>query len=186
MVSELKRTTYEEFRQMEFDGNDNFYYELINGEIVKKSAPSPRHQELSSNTYDILKNYIKKNNLGKLFYAPIDVFLDQYCVPQPDLVFVSTPNAHHITKHGIECVPDLVVEVISPSSVIRDRIEKKNIYENFGVKEFWLIDPQNEEVEIYFLENKRYELLSAASRIEGELKSNIFADLKIDLKEIFE
>lgn len=81
MVVELKRTTYEEFRQMEFDGNDNFLYELINGEIVKKSAPSLRHQELSSNTYDILKTHIKKNGLGKFFYAPIDVFLDEYCVP---------------------------------------------------------------------------------------------------------
>ena len=186
MVLELKRTTYEEFRQMEFDGNDNFYYELINGEIVKKSAPSPQHQRLSKNLFRQLDKYIIETKKGEIFYAPIDVFLDQYCVPQPDLVFVSSANTHHITKHGIECVPDLVVEVISPSSVIRDRIEKKNIYENFGVKEFWLIDPQNEEVEIYFLENKRYELLSAASRIEGELKSNIFADLKIDLKEIFE
>ena len=58
MVLELKRTTYEEFRQMEFDGNDNFYYELINGEIVKKSAPSPQHQRLSKNLFRQLDKYI--------------------------------------------------------------------------------------------------------------------------------
>lgn len=100
-------------------------------------------------------------------------------VCQPDLVFVSKENIHKITKNDIECLPDLVVEIISPSSVIRDRIEKKNIYERFGVKEFWLIDPQNEEFEIYILENKRFKLLSAASRLQGELKSKMFEDLKL-------
>lgn len=186
MIATLEKTTYKEFRQIEFDENDTAYYELINGEIVKKSAPSPQHQRLSRNLFRKLDKIINENHLGELFYAPIDVFLDQYCVPQPDLVFVSTVNLPQITKHGIECVPDLVVEVISPSSVIRDRIEKKNIYERFGVKEFWLIDPQNEEVEIYYIENQRFELLSAATRTEGTLKSKLFAELNIDLNEIFE
>ena len=185
MLLELKRTSIHEFRQMNFDEDDNFLYELLDGEIVKKSAPSPQHQFLSRNLFRQLDKIIVANNLGEILYAPIDVFLDEYCVPQPDLVFVSKENAHIITKHGIEGVPDLVVEVISPSSVIRDRIEKKNIYERFGVKEFWLIDAQNEEIEIYVLENSKYELLSAATSTEGEIKSKVFADLKIDLNEIF-
>ena len=184
MVLELKRTTYREFRQMEFDDDDNFFYELINGDIVKKSAPSPQHQRLVRNIFKIIDKIIPQIG-GEVLFSPIDVFLDDHCVPQPDLVFVSKENIHHITKDGIECVPELVVEVISPSSVIRDRIEKKNIYESFGVKEYWLIDPQNEEMEIYILENKRYELLSAATRTEGELKSAIFEELKLDLEEIF-
>ncbi|MDZ7933992.1 MAG: Uma2 family endonuclease [Emticicia sp.] len=147
----LKRTTYAEFRQMEFDEDDRYHYELINGEIVKKSAPSPQHQRLSRNLFRQLDNIILAKKMGEIFYAPIDVFLDEHCVPQPDLVFVSQDNIHRITKDGIECVPDLVVEIISPSSVIRDRVEKKNIYERFGVKEFWLIDPQNDSDYLRFI-----------------------------------
>jgi Uma2 family endonuclease len=181
---ELKQVTYQEFRQMDFDENDNFLYELLDGEIVKKSAPSPQHQRLVRNTFLAL-NKIVSNTIGEILFSPIDVFLDEYCVPQPDLVFVSVKNAHFITKDGIIGVPDLIIEVISPSSVIRDRIEKKNIYERFSVKEYWLIDAQNEEIEIYTIENGRYELLSAATQFEGELKSKVFIDLVINLKEIF-
>ena len=184
MLLELKRTSIHEFRQMNFDEDDNFLYELLNGEIVKKSAPAPQHQRLVRNAFKVLDKIVAQVG-GEVLFSPIDVFLDAYCVPQPDLVYISKENAHFVTKDGIEGVPDLVVEVISPSSVIRDRIEKKNIYERFGVKEFWLIDAQNEEIEIYFLENNKYELLSAATSTEGEIKSKIFADLKIDLNEIF-
>lgn len=82
-------------------------------------------------------------------------------------------------------MPDLIIEIISPSSIIRDRIEKKNLYERMGVQEFWLIDPHYEEIEIYVLQNNRYELLSAATILEGELKSRIFEELKIKLTDIF-
>ena len=149
MVAELKQISIHEFRQMEFDDFDDAYYELINGYITKKSAPRPQHQNISMNLSLQLGSYIKTKKLGKLFTSPIDVFLDDFNAFQPDLVFISKENQHFITNYGIMGVPDVIIEIISPSSVLRDRIDKKNVCERLKVKEYWIIDPQNQEIEIY-------------------------------------
>lgn len=90
-----------------------------------------------------------------------------------------------ITHDGIMGIPDLIIEIISPTSIIRDRIEKKNLYERMAVQEYWLVDPQYEAIEIYTLQNNRYELFSAATTLEGEFKSAIFDGLSINLTDIF-
>lgn len=186
MVIEIKQTTYHELRQMEFDENDNSFYELLDGEIMKRSAPTPYHQELSGNLYEVIKSFVKKHKIGKIFYAPIDVFLDEYNAPQPDLVYLSSGKAGFITNEGIVGVPDLVIEIISPTSVLRDRITKKNIYERFGITEYWLVDANNQEIEIYTIEKGKYELFSSVSLFESnELKSKVLADLEVNLNEIF-
>lgn len=186
MVIEVKQTTYHELRQMEFDENDNSFYELLDGEIMKRSAPTPYHQKLSRGIFRVLDKFILENSLGELFYAPIDVFLDEYNAPQPDLVYLSNEKAGFITNDGIVGVPDLVIEIISPTSVLRDRITKKNIYERFGITEYWLVDANNQEIEIYTIENGRYELFSSVSLFEAnELKSKVLADLEVNLNEIF-
>ena len=185
MVAELKQISIHEFRQTEFD-NDEAYYELINGYIMKKSAPRPQNQRISMKLSIQLGIFIKENKLGELFASPIDVFLDNFNAFQPDLVFVPTENLHIITDDGIIGVPDLIIEIISPSSVLRDRIDKKNVCERLKVKEYWIIDPQNQEIEIYSEENGRYELLSGVSIFEGELKSNILERISINLTELFE
>ncbi|MFN3851018.1 MAG: Uma2 family endonuclease [Spirosomataceae bacterium] len=186
MVVELKRISVQEFRQMEFDDNDTFLYELIEGEMIKKSAPKPIHQRLSMRLSRAISNFIFGKNIGELFAAPIDVFLNEYNAVQPDLVFVSAQNQQIITDDGIVGVPDLVVEIISPSSVIRDRVDKKNLYERIGVKEYWIIDPQYQDIEVYTIQNNRYELLSGVTMFEGEFKSNAFEGIQIDLKGLFE
>ncbi|GAA4417490.1 hypothetical protein GCM10023187_49940 [Nibrella viscosa] len=120
-----------------------------------------------------------------MFFAPVDVFLDDTSSPQPDLVFVGKANEVIVTDNGIEGVSQLVVEIISPTSVVRDRVTKKELYERFGVKECWIVDPSDQEIEIYTLENERYELLSAASVLEGELKSNVLDSVVLDVKTLF-
>lgn len=174
-----------DFSKMQFDDDDDNYYEIIDGEMIRKSAPTPMHQEVSKNLLFILETYNRQYKRGNIFYAPVDVFLDEYNKPQPDLVFVSTEKKAIITNDCIMGVPDLVVEIISPTSVIRDRIEKKNLYERMSVQEFWLVDPQYEEIEIYTLKNGHYELLSAATTREGELTSALFEGLTINLADIF-
>jgi Uma2 family endonuclease len=186
MVAELKQISIHEFRQMEFDENDDAYYELINGYIMKKSAPKPQHQNISMNLSYYFLSYIKENKIGKLYAAPIDVFLDDINAVQPDLVFIPTKNQNIITDDGIMGVPDLVVEIISPSSLLRDRVDKKNLYERLNVKEYWIIDPQYQDIEIYAVQNGRYELLSGVTMFEGTLKSNIFEGIEIDLGVLFE
>ena len=123
---DIKKITYSQFRQMEFDDNDRFLYELINGVLIKKTAYQPLHQRISSQLFFQLNNFIEKGTLGEVFYGPLDVFLDEENVPQPDLVFVSNAHSSIIDdKDGILGVPDLVVEIISPSSIRLDRVDKK-------------------------------------------------------------
>lgn len=179
------KVSVREFREMLFDDDDNYYYEIINGEMIQKSAPTPFHQEISRNLLFSLETYNRQQKKGSIFCAPIDVFLDEYNKPQPDLVFVSNEKKAIITNDGIIGVPDVIIEIISPSSILRDRIEKKNLYERMGVSEFWLVDPQYSAIEIYALKNNRYELYSAATILEGEIKSHSFEALAINLTDIF-
>ncbi len=170
---------------MLFDDEDNYYYEIINGEMIQKSAPTPMHQRICRKLIVILDKFIDEKKSGEIFQSPIDVYLDEYNKPQPDIIFVSKEKKTIITNDGIMGVPDLIIEIISPTSVIRDRIEKKNLYERMAVQEFWLIDPQYEAIEIHTLQNNRYELFTAATTLEGELKSALFEGLTINLTDIF-
>ncbi|MBI5917712.1 MAG: Uma2 family endonuclease [Bacteroidetes bacterium] len=184
MLVASKKITVEDFLQMEFEGEDA-YYELINGEIVKKAAPSPRHQEASVLLTSKLVNHVLPNKLGKIFNAPIDVFLDEYNHVQPDILFISTENQGIIDyKDGILGVPDLIVEIISPGSFAIDRFEKKNAYEHAGVREYWLVDPNNLSVEIYKNIGQQFELAQVASE-EGKLQSIVLAGFELDIQALF-
>lgn len=180
-----KRVSVAEFKNMMFEDDDNYYYEIIDGEMIQKSAPTPLHQEVLRNILYALEAFNRQHKIGSIFCAPIDVYLDEYNKPQPDLVFISADKKAIITNDGIMGVPDLIIEIISPTSVIRDRIEKKNLYERMSVQEFWLVDPQYEAIEIYTLQNNRYELLSAATILEGELKSSLLEGLVLRITDIF-
>jgi Uma2 family endonuclease len=185
VLSKAKAITYTEFRQMEFDDNDPYIYELINGELMKKSAPKPNHQAISRRLLYGIETFIRQNSLGEIFYAPIDVFLTEYTVPQPDLVYVSKENADIIDlEEGILGIPDLIIEIISPSSVRLDRITKKELYESFGIKEYWIIDPNNTSIEIYTLVEKTYKL-HLLEAVEGKINSLVIAGFEMDLKDIF-
>ena len=145
----IERISVHDFRHTEFDDTDTFYYELLNGELVAKSAPSPFHQRISRNNVRALDYFVINNDLGEVLYAPIDVFLDEYNATQPDVLFLSREKQHLITPDGVQGAPDLVVEIISPSSMKRDRGDKMKLYERCGVGEYWLVDARTRSVEVY-------------------------------------
>jgi Uma2 family endonuclease len=144
-----ERITINDFRAMEFDDTDSFYCELLNGELVAKSAPSPFHQRISGNIYFAMRLFATEHNLGEVLYAPIDVFLDEYNATQPDVLFLSREKQHLVTPDGVQVSPDLVVEIISPSSMKRDRGDKMKLYERCGIGEYWLVDARTRSVEVY-------------------------------------
>ncbi len=184
-VISKKKTSVSEYKNMPFEEDDPYYYEIIDGQMIQKSAPTPFHQAILKNLLFAIETFNRQRQLGKLFCAPIDVFLDEYNKPQPDLLFILERNKHIITDDGIAGTPDLIVEIISPSSVLRDRIEKKNIYERSMVPEFWLVDPQYASIEVYTLDDKKFELFNASTSLEGVFKSNLFSSLTLDLKAMF-
>jgi Uma2 family endonuclease len=178
-----KKYKVQEFLKKD-DFAENQLYELLNGVIVKRSSPSPAHQIVLGKLFDAIYNFLKANNLGTIFFAPIDVFLDEENLVLPDLVFVAESKKHIITENGIEGSPDLVVEILSPSTARYDRGEKMKLYKRHQICEYWIIDPKAFSVEIYFYQNEDYDLKEYAIE-KGEVKSNVLENFVLKIEEIF-
>ena len=146
-------------------------------------APDTWHQDWSRELTVILAGYVKRTKLGRVFASPVDVVLDAENTVQPDLVFVSSANLGIIQQRAIFGTPDLLVELVSPSSVRRDRYDKKELYTRFGVREYWIGDPANKALEVLTLIEGRYELHCCAEG-NGKLTSLVLAGLEFDLAEI--
>jgi Uma2 family endonuclease len=127
--------------------------------------------------------YVKEKNRGEVLFAPIDVVLDEEHVVQPDIVFIATENLGILQKRGIFGRPDAVVEILSPSSIYEDRYKKKTLYEQFGIPEYWIVDPANRTIEIFVLKKGGYQLSSFASE-KGTITSTVIAGFAIELSEI--
>lgn len=179
---EERKITVEEFFEMELE--EGYFYELINGHIVKKQALSPLHQEAVTNMSTLINNFIKEKDLGKCYVSPIDVFFDKYNNAQPDVLFIKKDRLFIVTHDGIMGHPDLIVEVLSPSTYRNDRTSKKDLYCQFGVSEYWIVDPKNQAIEVYFLENDDYKMISFAIET-GEIESKVLEGFKMDITSIF-
>ncbi|PKQ70814.1 Uma2 family endonuclease [Raineya orbicola] len=166
------------------DFEEGFIYELLNGTIVKRSAPNPLHQIISGKLFELLSQYIKKEKLGMVIYAPVDVILDDENLVIPDLVFVRESRKHIITEKGIEGTPDLVVEILSPSTARYDRGEKMKLYRKHQISEYWIIEPKMQVLEIYVYQNDDYDLVEYAME-KGLVKSKILQNLQLNVEDIF-
>ena len=185
MVATVEKVNYEQFREMEVPDGDTHIYELINGEIVKRASPNSPHQRLSMRLIRALDKYIFEKELGELFHPPLDVVLDDENVPQPDLIFISKERDFIIPDNGpIIGAPDLVVEILSPSTAKYDRGIKKDLYEKFQVKEYWIADPVNASIEVYEIVEGRYKLVGYAA-VEGTITSSVIEGLELEMKELF-
>lgn len=183
MVVVEKKYTVKEFLDLD-DFEQNAFYELIHGEIVKKSSPAPKHQLVLKNLVLIVDNFVKLNQLGTVLFAPVDVFLDEENLFVPDMLYISTANKHIITDNGIEGVPDLVVEILSPSTAKYDRGEKMKVYKRTHISEYWIIDPKGLAVEVYSWNNGDFDLVSYAVE-SGKIESVVLKGLEISAEMIF-
>jgi Uma2 family endonuclease len=163
-------------------GDEN-YFEIINGKAFMSPAPELFHQRWARKIFLAIERHVESRKLGEVFFAPVDVVLDDKNVVQPDLVFVSSPRAGIMDRRGIMGTPDLVVEIVSPTSLRRDRYEKRELYARFRVKEFWLADVANRSIEILALRNDGYELLGCATN-EGTVRSEILPGFELDLSAL--
>ncbi len=179
-----QHVTYQEFLAMDIPEDDSFIYELLNGEIVKYSAPESRHQIISANLHLLLGTYVRQKKSGRVLYAPISMFLDEYSAPQPDLLYVSSKNMDIVQEKGTMGAPDLIIEIVSPGSIIRDRVQKKAIYEKAGVAEYWIVDPKYHSVEIYENTPSGFVLFNAAEE-EGTIKSKVLTGFEANMEELF-
>lgn len=158
MIQTPPRTILEVFESLP----EGTLCELINNKIIMPPAPSYEHQNVSKIIFRQLDAFIESNNLGEVQYAPLDVYLGEENVFQPDILFISKERTHIIRQGKIKGAPDLVIEILSPGSDKYDRQEKKEVYERFGVREYWLIDPKTREVQGFYLESAQFLKIAAA------------------------
>ena len=139
--------------------------ELINGQIYMSPTPTNLHQRISRRILIKLSEFVEKNQLGEVFCAPLDIYFDNTSnAVQPDIIFISRDNAAQpLDKIPYQGIPDLLVEILSPSNNKHDLVTKKDLYENFGVKEYWIIDPTSKESIVYQLIGKEYKLVARNS-----------------------
>ncbi len=123
------------------------------------AAPLTKHQMVSANLLLELSGFVKKNRLGIILNAPVDVVLSKHTTLQPDIVFISKQRKAIITEKYIHGAPDLVVKILSPTSFYYDWFDKKELYEKHGVKEYWIAEPIRHWVDVYVLKGKKYNLV---------------------------
>ena len=179
-VVEKKKYTYEDYLKTPKDKR----YELIDGELLMTPSPIPNHQRISGKLEFVVRKFVTENNLGEVFYAPCDVYLDDENVVQPDILFISKERLDIIGDKNIQSAPDIVIEIISENSVYRDMVQKKRLYARFGVKEYWIVIPEEKEVEVYILKDEAYQLYKTFTKVDV-FEAPSLKGLKIGLKEIF-
>lgn len=160
-------------------------YELIDGELYMAPAPGSRHQSVLRNLEFLMWTFVKANHLGQVFFAPFDVILSNEDVVQPDLLFVSQERRDIISERGCEGPPDLVVEVLSPSSAQRDRVLKRKLYAQYGVREYWLVDIENETIEVLHLGEEDF-ISQGSYSSEGQAVSQVLPGLSVPVNQVFQ
>ena len=136
--------------------------ELWEGELLRSPAPSFFHQEIALRFYRQLYDWVARLRLGKVIAAPIDMVLSEHRVTQPDVAYISQARLT-IIQRAIMGPADLVAEVVSLGSRHRDRLEKRDLYEQHGVHEYWIIDPEAGTADVLFLEHGTYQLVTRSA-----------------------
>jgi Uma2 family endonuclease len=127
------------------------YFQVIEGDLVMSPSPRTVHQIIAGRIYSLMLRFLEKHPLGEVFITPLDVFLNDVNVYQPDVIFVSSRRKSIITEQGIEGAPDLVVEILSPGTARFDKGSKRKVYARTGVKELWMVDPGAKTIQVYLL-----------------------------------
>ena len=143
-MADVVRVSAAEFEQL--TQNDERRFELIEGEITEMPPPKIVHQRLLGRLFRIVDD-LKPS--GEVFFAPVKVYLDEYNIPQPDLVWVSANSACQIEELRLVGAPDLVIEILSPGTAKRDKTDKFKLYEKHGTREYWLVDPEYNQIEVW-------------------------------------
>lgn len=184
-AQKIDKMKWTAFRALELDDADTAIYELFDGIVMKRSAPSLVHQRISRKLLLQLDAFIEANQLGEVFSAPVDLYLDDYNAFQPDLAFVSKDRSFLIEAGDyIRGAPDLVVEIISAGSFKRDKVTKKELCERFAVREYWLVDPLNQGIEIYVMQDDAY-VLHDIQEGWSKIVSTVLTGFELDLGALF-
>lgn len=164
---------------------DENRYELIDGDLYTAPAPTWEHQESTINLAAILRHFVLENGLGRVVASPIDVYLSDEDVFQPDIVFVSVERLDIIHSSGVHGGPDLVIEMLSPSTEQRDRELKRERYEEFAVREYWQADPIAKTITVLRLRNSTFEQVGVFAGGMA-VETSLLSGLRVDVSAVFD
>ena len=129
--------------------DDDLRHEIIDGEHYVTPSPVTRHQRISRNLLHLIQTHLDTHPIGEIFGAPFDALLSEFDIVVPDVLYVSREHARFLTAENLQGPPDLVIEILSPSTRSRDERLKRNLYERVGVEEYWLVDPLRDVIHVY-------------------------------------
>ncbi len=176
-----KRATIQDYERLE----EGAPYQLIGGELIMTPSPSFFHQRIQYRLANALGTFVEKNRLGILVGAPLDVYLSDEDVYQPDLIFIRADRAHNLQKDKLHIIPDLVIEVLSSSTAYYDFTRKKEMYCTHGVSEYWIVDPEAETIEMMVKRGEIYQTEQLLHKT-GTLESSMFPAFSMKIQDVFE
>ena len=178
------KLTYDDFVQFPDDG---MRHELIDGEHYVTPAPKYRHQIILGNLYLLIASWLEDHPVGRVILSPFDVLISDFDVVEPDLLYLSNERAATvITEKYAQGIPELVVEIASPSTRRRDEGIKLSLYERAGVTEYWIVDPEVDRVRVYRRDGDTFGRAIELSREHGEvLTTPLLPGLEMPLARIF-
>lgn len=147
-----RKMTYDELCQLPDDG---VLYELLEGELVTRASPTPAHQQVVSRLSRLFAP-VEDADHGTFYPGPIDVVFDRYNMPLPDGIFVTAARQDIVTGSGVLGAPDVVMEILSPTSMERDWSQKFATYQRFGVRSYWIVDLTAQQLHRFDLVGGRY------------------------------
>lgn len=175
MTTPATKLTYQDYLLLPDDGKR---YEILEGELYMTPSPMTRHQLIAFRLSHVIGTYLEAHPIGTGLAAPCDVILSETDVVQPDLFIVLHGSVARITEKNVQGPPDLVVEILSPGTSARDRELKRKRYEHFKVREYWLVDPDGNSVEILALQADRFVRLNLVTP-PASCTSPLFPELEI-------
>ncbi len=174
--------TYEDYLAFPDDGKR---YEIIEGEKFVTPAPIPKHQWVALNLVKAFNFFLERNPVGAVLFSPIDVLLSEETVVQPDIVFIQSERLGIVGDKAITAAPDFIIEILSDSSRRTDYVPKRKLYAKHGVREYWIVDPAVERVEIFVQESG--DLVKKAEHTTGDVSSlEVLPGFSVAIRAIFD
>ena len=180
----IERLTYEDYAGFPDDGRR---HEVLDGHHVMSPAPRTAHQRLVLDLAFELHAHVRRHRLGEVYVAPFDVLLSATDIVQPDVCFVAAARRRIVTELNCEGAPDLVVEVLSPSTRRRDLVDKRTLYERTGVAEYWAVDPEADVVDVFRLDDAgRYGRPERAdARLSDRIETALLPGFALSVSDLF-
>jgi Uma2 family endonuclease len=160
-------------------------YELLEGELTEMTpSPTSKHQQILFKLARLLETHCESRRLGEILIAPLDVVLSPRTVVQPDIIFITEKRRAQLIGEHITGTPDLVIEILSPATGARDLNQKRKLYARSGVKEYWIVDPEDETIEIQELHGAIFSTLAIFEKGQ-KLSSPTFEGLAVEVEQVF-